>query len=39
MELMAARALDRVAFGKPIAEQGAFRKELAHQRIQLDAAR
>jgi acyl-CoA dehydrogenase len=39
MELMARRALGRVAFGRPIAEQGAFRKELAHHRIQLQAAR
>ena len=39
MELMARRALGRVAFGRPIAEQGAFRKELAQHRIQLEAAR
>jgi acyl-CoA dehydrogenase len=39
MELMAHRALGRVAFGRPIAEQGAFRKELAQHRIQLEAAR
>ena len=39
MELMAARARSRVAFGKPVAEQGAFVKELAGHRIQLDAAR
>lgn len=39
MELMAARAASRVAFGKAVSQQGAFVKELAQHRIQLDAAR
>lgn len=39
MELMAQRARSRVAFGKPIAEQSSFVKELAGHRVQLDAAR
>lgn len=39
MELMAARAATRVTFGKAVSEQGAFVKELAQHRIQLDAAR
>ena len=39
LKLMAERAMARTAFGKPIAEQGAFRKQLAECRIELDAAR
>jgi len=36
---MAERALARTAFRKLVAEQGAFRKQLAECRIELDAAR
>ena len=39
MRLTAERALGRTAFRKLIAEQGAFRKQLAQSRIKLDAAR
>ena len=39
LKLMAERAMARTAFGKPIAEQGAFRKQLAECRVELDAAR
>ena len=39
LRLMAERAMARTAFKKPIAEQGAFRKQLAESRIELDAAR
>jgi alkylation response protein AidB-like acyl-CoA dehydrogenase len=39
MGLMARRALGRVAFGGPIAAQGAFQHTLARCRVQLDAAR
>ena len=39
MQLTAERALARTAFRRLIAEQGAFRQQLAHSRIQLDAAR
>jgi acyl-CoA dehydrogenase len=36
---MAARANDRVAFGKPLADQGAVRERIAESRIALDQAR
>ncbi len=39
LQLMAERALARTAFRKLVAEQGAFRKQLAECRIELDAAR
>ena len=39
LKLMTRRALARTAFKKLIAEQGAFRKQLAECRIELDAAR
>ena len=39
LELMCARARSRVAFGRPLAEQGALRHELAHSRIEIDQAR
>ena len=39
LKLMTERALARTAFRKLIAEQGAFRKQLAECRIELDAAR
>ena len=36
---MCVRAAERVAFGKPLAEQGALRHEIAHSRIEIDQAR
>ncbi|MEN0063981.1 MAG: acyl-CoA dehydrogenase family protein [Myxococcota bacterium] len=39
LELMCARAKSRVAFGKPIAEQGALREAIARSRIEIDQAR
>lgn len=39
LELMCARAKDRVAFGKPLAEQGVVREAIADSRIELDQAR
>lgn len=39
IELMAARAQARVAFGKPLAAQGALRETLARKRVQLEGAR
>ena len=36
---MCVRAVERVAFGKPIAEQGALRHEIARSRIEIDQAR
>lgn len=39
MELMGRRAADRKAFGKPIAQHGAFASEFANCRIELTAAR
>ncbi|KAK9865825.1 hypothetical protein WJX84_007338 [Apatococcus fuscideae] len=39
VELMAQRALQRIAFKGPIASQGAFRSQLATCRVELDAAR
>ncbi|KAK9844638.1 hypothetical protein WJX74_005074 [Apatococcus lobatus] len=39
VELMALRALERIAFKGPIASQGAFRSQLATCRVELDAAR
>ncbi len=39
LQLMTERALARTAFRKLIAEQGAFRKQLAECRIELDTAR
>ncbi len=37
--LMCRRAEERVAFGKPLAEQGALRHEIARSRIEIDQAR
>ncbi len=39
LEAMCARAKSRVAFGKPIAEQGALRHKIAECRIAIDQAR
>ncbi|MGE0553069.1 MAG: acyl-CoA dehydrogenase family protein [Gemmatimonadales bacterium] len=39
LELMCARARSRVAFGKPLAEQGTVRAEIAETRMELDQAR
>ncbi len=39
MELMGTRALDRKAFGKAVAEHGAFAADFARCRIELTAAR
>jgi acyl-CoA dehydrogenase len=39
LEAMCKRALSRVAFGKPLAEQGALRAEIAASRMEIDQAR
>jgi acyl-CoA dehydrogenase len=39
LALMVARTKDRVAFGKPLAEQGTVREAIAESRIALDQAR
>jgi acyl-CoA dehydrogenase len=39
MELMGQRALQRVAFGKAIAQHGSFASEFARCRVELTAAR
>ncbi|MEZ4587435.1 MAG: acyl-CoA dehydrogenase family protein [Gemmatimonadales bacterium] len=39
LELMCARARNRVAFGKPLAEQGTVRADIAETRMELDQAR
>jgi len=39
IELMCARASDRVAFGKPIADQGVVRKWIAQSRLRLEQLR
>jgi acyl-CoA dehydrogenase len=39
IEAMSARAKDRVAFGKPIADQGVVRDQIARSRIEIDQAR
>jgi len=39
LELMCARARSRVAFGKPLAEQGTVRADIAETRMELDQAR
>ena len=38
-ELMCARVKSRVAFGKPLAEQGTIRAHIAESRIEIDQAR
>jgi alkylation response protein AidB-like acyl-CoA dehydrogenase len=39
LELLCARLLSRVAFGKPIAEQGVWEERIADARIGIDQAR
>jgi acyl-CoA dehydrogenase len=39
LEAMCRRSLDRVAFGKPIAEQGVTRERIANARIMIDQTR
>lgn len=39
LSLMTARAKSRVAFGKPLAEQGTVQQEIAESRIAIDQAR
>jgi acyl-CoA dehydrogenase len=39
LEAMCRRVLDRVAFGKPLAEQGTIRADIADSRIEIDQAR
>jgi len=39
LELMCSRVKKRVAFGKPIAEQGAIRADIANSRIEIEQAR
>jgi acyl-CoA dehydrogenase len=39
LELMVRRAQSRVAFGKPLAEQGTVRADIADSRMELDQAR
>ncbi|NKJ47774.1 acyl-CoA dehydrogenase [Burkholderia sp. SG-MS1] len=39
LEAMCRRSLDRVAFGKPVAEQGVTRERIANARIMIDQTR
>jgi acyl-CoA dehydrogenase len=39
VEMMCARAADRVAFGKPLAEQGVIRDWIAESRVRLEQLR
>src|SRR5439155_355641 len=39
LEAMCRRVLSRVAFGKPLAEQGTVRSDIAESRIEIDQAR
>jgi len=39
LELMCARVKARVAFGKPLAEQGVIRAQIAESRVEIDQAR
>jgi acyl-CoA dehydrogenase len=39
LELMCRRVLSRVAFGKPLADQGTIRHDIAESRIEIDQAR
>jgi acyl-CoA dehydrogenase len=39
LEMMCRRVRSRVAFGKPIAEQGTIRADIANSRIEIDQAR
>jgi acyl-CoA dehydrogenase len=39
LETMIARVKSRVAFGKPLAEQGTIRRDIARSRVEIDQAR
>jgi len=39
LEMMCKRVKERVAFGKPLAEQGTIRADIANSRIEIDQAR
>ena len=39
LELMCARVKNRVAFGRPLAEQGTIRADIAESRLEIDQAR
>jgi len=39
LEAMCQRVLDRVAFGKPLAEQGTIRADIADSRVEIEQAR
>ena len=39
LELMCTRVTGRIAFGKPLAEQGTIRRDIAQSRIEIDQAR
>jgi acyl-CoA dehydrogenase len=39
LEAMSARVTERIAFGKPLAEQGTIRRDIAQSRIEIDQAR
>ena len=39
LETMCKRVQNRVAFGKPLAEQGTIRADIAHSRMEIDQAR
>ena len=39
LEQMCKRAIERVAFGRPVAEQGVTRERIAEARIMIDMAR
>jgi acyl-CoA dehydrogenase len=39
LELMCSRVKSRVAFGKPLAEQGTIRAQIAESRVEIDQAR
>src|SRR5579859_5272612 len=39
LELMCKRVQSRVAFGKPLAEQGTLRADIAHSRMEIEQAR
>ena len=39
LELMVQRATSRVAFGKPLAEQGTIQADIALSRVEIDQTR
>jgi acyl-CoA dehydrogenase len=39
LETMCARVVGRVAFGRPLAEQGSIRQDIARSRLEIDQAR